>query len=1696
MSANGGPWRGNRWDATRGHEGSFKRRGDGRSGSRGGYSGGEVAHAPSRGRGGGYRGGPRQFGGRARGAPPHPPAPISSRSPAQSSSLHVEAAYTTSNQGDAEADFLSVFTSSSELSSTCKSLIEEVATKREVLRGVCRRLGGSDVGDGQAADALEQFPLLPNGSMEACGLMTVPVAPYRRAAAGKVLVGSDLRTVLTLEKSMHFLVEHYLRHPEPYHLWHVLAGSKEDRLWSFLWDRFRGIRTSWIPQLPPAGAYLAGHAGAPSRYIDTEMKSTVSEVQLEKENRRRMRWLEFTVAALYFGAASMCRTVEGCKEFLEQKKNFLESISQCFTDLTVWYRTQQHRYRHAEMFSVLLLIYGLQQEAKVENRSSFCQYQTFSTLSTESEEVFYCPEEPAKSINLSQVYSELKRQPQMIRTRPVQSVLRLLHCWETRHYFEFLALCRHDGARKVAGGDEEETMSFLTIPLPLTPLQRAVVFQSFTYVRFRAVLDLLQPNYSVYQRLRLFDFIPLCTLSYLLLMEEDHCRRFLEALGVEELIELRSEVSPRCLVFTDESGRRRYLSSLSPGEQEEAYLSLCERYGGGILVLRLTNERGEPLISSEELQQRCSTKAALFLPTYADFFGFAPYLGADSSEGSASPPPASAESCKASPNEPEEEDIDMGGFGGEEEDYNAFTEQGEESDMSRVPEEGDQSCLELAPVDWMVHLEPYCPPYTDLLEQYPLEDVEEERWFGKIRFHRREALTRHVAQKYSADGFSEADRVGALDRLERESQCTASSIFDASELIEADPFGDSGRGMEEEEGTVQDGEDAEQPAHAEGEREALDPPSLQCLASADLLLEYFHQNPLYAEYFKEPPNVSEIAEVPSVPNESEAPERLDMREGVSCEERLAAGGEPREEKNASSSPIVFEPDTAEQQAASPSLVIPQPPLALPPLPVEEPDTSDVYTSRSGSMSPTQMEEAAVEEDASVDGTGDGGSERQHSPSVSLFDSTSAVPASSTDPSSAFPPPLDTTVSSSFTPLPAPKSPESSGAVAILPQEENVETEIGTGNETSEPSEVPSTAREDVSVHSEDERETKPIAPKERGWCILDEVGRLGCAAFTDCTKGEYISLSEEEEDEDLLESGQDRLDSILSLVHTLVASAALATMLKAGWAPHLGAPATGHGSREEAQHKPLRRRGAFGEFFDKLFSIPPHQAHTIRSSRSSLVQSLSASTLFKGFSIIPSSATPAEPLRPPTESPSLCSFKALFDKVETPSGPCYTRVLETSTSPLGVPLPAELALISRDHAEGRSLESRVARIQAIMKSRYLEAHAQYASGVSSPLQVNAESQPTLLGSLPLLQNQLPHEPCAPSFGLVSCLLLWADPALYTGEIDGEGVEVSTTIPVSDAERSLVMLLSHCTQTCGEYSQAEVHLSLNRNRTPVSSVRAAGVMFHSTNISFVGTDASAFNALLRECEALYDDTEEEKADHQRLCRKSGGSSALLTVLVCLRDESVFSDAAMEEHTSDWLRLCDLLRCAATTAVYCAAPTHEEKEEVSNKCFSTSVGNILVLLTCRGADGEGPGECSKLQDVVMKKVRAQWLQYFMDEASKQMSQSSSHELQSDNERYYRKRRRLTDAALQVERFSTWRNDDDAGLSPSHLGSPSVGEPKRQRESEEQWWKHEAELRFPRLNIQTIYTGYSSEEIADGLLDESMNLGLKNGLRMLFA
>ncbi|KAH9598266.1 SAC3/GANP/THP3 [Trypanosoma melophagium] len=368
--------------------------------------------------------------------------------------------------------------------------------RRGSLAALC---GGDPAQRPAAAPAFEQqyrsrTPLLPT-----------TVEAYGRSAAGVVVEQSHLRTPMALEKSMHFLVHHYLRDP---HTPAVFLAPFD--VWRHLWDRMRQVRTNWVPQLPPVGTEYSYDYNGKSSPGGEHSGNSVEDVVLRnvKESKRRLRWLEFTVAALALGGANLCRTTQGCRRYMEEKQNFLESIAQCFGDLVLSYRAEQ-RLRNSEMFSALIIFYGLSQLTKIENRAGFCR--VFEVTLAGDAAPTHIFELPSSSVDFASVYRELACLPQLVHTRHVRTALRLIHCWCQRAWFRFFYLCR---------------------TLGLTVLQRAMVFHSFAYARFRAVVDLVTANAVVYSKVRVRGEMEVKQLAALLLMEPAHCVELLETMGL------------------------------------------------------------------------------------------------------------------------------------------------------------------------------------------------------------------------------------------------------------------------------------------------------------------------------------------------------------------------------------------------------------------------------------------------------------------------------------------------------------------------------------------------------------------------------------------------------------------------------------------------------------------------------------------------------------------------------------------------------------------------------------------------------------------------------------------------------------------------------------------------------------------------------------------------------------------------------------------------------------------------------------------------------------------------------------------------------------------------------------------------------------------------------------------------------------
>ncbi|KPA75799.1 hypothetical protein ABB37_08323 [Leptomonas pyrrhocoris] len=689
----------------------------------------------------------------------------------------------------------------------CK--LRDDSAAKPLIRGRYCGLCGGDPAQRERREDFENISLSSSGGGSSSGNQRRGVFPgqveaYSRSAAGKVIDPHLQRTPLALEKAMHFLVEHYLRAPHT-----PLVYSDPFRIWGYLWDRFRGIRTTWAPQLPPSNVSIKG-------YVDSKGGRPLPARELRRESYRRVRWLEFTAAALAVGGAYLCLTPKGCQRFMQDKKQFLESMSQCFTDLTVFYRAEQ-RHRNAEFFSVLLLLYGLNQEMKVEDRATFCRFHTIHV----DGQPRLCPEPPTESVNLAQVNRELEKQPYMMEAQPVRAALELIDCWSTRRWFEFFALCK---SRR------------------LTPLQRAVVFQSFTYARYRAVLELVLPNYYVYPKLRVRHAIAVEDLADRLMMAPSDCLVFLQLMGLEAQLELKSPQE----------------------DEEEDPQQRQQQEGGGVRnagapaikvwYLHLCHGNSDPLVTAEVLEDKCQNKRVLFFPTYPEFFGFrvwhAAYerfphtAGLPTRPSPTTSPPSGVAADAASEDDDfytdvygrasegredygdasEEAENGRGGTGGtgaDDEDADDYSSYGggsggdEAAASAAVAGSADAELLRQpgCPINLMEILEVYCPPYHDEVAALTLVDASQEL-FASLRRHRERMLrrckkARRLARRWQDalasesghrqrlrsedDGDEELSDRGEewVEKMEGESVSTcSSSVFFSEDDVDADGDGD------------------------------------------------------------------------------------------------------------------------------------------------------------------------------------------------------------------------------------------------------------------------------------------------------------------------------------------------------------------------------------------------------------------------------------------------------------------------------------------------------------------------------------------------------------------------------------------------------------------------------------------------------------------------------------------------------------------------------------------------------------------------------------------------------------------------------------------------------------------------------------------------------------------------------------------
>ncbi len=359
-----------------------------------------------------------------------------------------------------------------------------------------------------------------------------------------------MRTADALDKTMHFLVHNFLRRP---HRPDLVRNDKNAmfEVWSYLSDRFRAVRTDWIKQTPTL---------------------------LDRAGLRRKQWLEFTIAASAVAGAWCSRNKDDCYHYIHSQSDFykftcLDMIEKCFSELVIYIRMER-RLRNAEMLSVLMILNGLNQTQKQESRDQFC-------ILKKEDGGFIEPVAEGISVR---VYNELKAFPAMAQTRHVRNVVRIIQCVEQRCWLEFFRLCRS---------------------LPWTVVQRAMLLNSFSFVRFRTVVDLVAVEASVSTKFvaRYRGFVPIEVLTKWLMFDdkkketENDCLSFLSVMGLIEFVGPDPE----------------------KGFRED---------GSPFLRLQVSRPDGTAVTTIERIAETMTEpgrKQRLFFPPCREFIGFQPY---------------------------------------------------------------------------------------------------------------------------------------------------------------------------------------------------------------------------------------------------------------------------------------------------------------------------------------------------------------------------------------------------------------------------------------------------------------------------------------------------------------------------------------------------------------------------------------------------------------------------------------------------------------------------------------------------------------------------------------------------------------------------------------------------------------------------------------------------------------------------------------------------------------------------------------------------------------------------------------------------------------------------------------------------------------------------------------------------------------
>ncbi|CUE64119.1 Hypothetical protein, putative [Bodo saltans] len=486
---------------------------------------------------------------------------------------------------------------------------------------------------------------------------TLGVESFSRAFAGKDTDATKMRHPNALDKSMHFLVHHYLRAPKD-----VRMLINHTDVWEYLWDRMRQIRTDWTKQLPV---------------------STTDHLCV-----RRIKWLQFNVASMFVAAAVRSRTVSGCEKFMQHKWNYMESVSQTFSDLLLFYR-MEGRLRCSEFVSIMVLFTGLRIMHKSETHASFCKW-------NETTQYF---EEPCDAMNVADVYKELEFQPQVCGTRHVRNALRVVHSAHQGNWFEYFELCKS---------------------LPWSSLQRCVLFCSFSYMRYRAVMTLLctRPNKIGAARFR--GSMTIAELTDRLMFDSiADCVSFLTVIGVDEFL-----------------------------SDDRQHIKLSDASNRWLPMIQ------DPFKFFEHL---LNVKQRLSFPPQRDFIGFQPYEPALQQEESA----AVVEDVMLAADETFESPTTASATDGGHTSTGVMTSSGTATTTSAgmVADVSSPRC----PINCMDILEPYCPMYTEDLANMELVDASEEQWFGSIRAARRTMLGLDPEDEEANDGDSFVTESDILD---------------------------------------------------------------------------------------------------------------------------------------------------------------------------------------------------------------------------------------------------------------------------------------------------------------------------------------------------------------------------------------------------------------------------------------------------------------------------------------------------------------------------------------------------------------------------------------------------------------------------------------------------------------------------------------------------------------------------------------------------------------------------------------------------------------------------------------------------------------------------------------------------------------------------------------------------------------------